>query len=235
MAQVVKNKKHLVEDDVSRRRRRGRGGGKRKNRRGGRGQIYGSALTQLRKDVGYVMSMLNVEDKYIDISATTTASSAAWGFVILNTMVRGTSATTRIGQSIRWVGNELRWSLTMNATGQLPQFVRIVLFVDKQPNAANATMTDVYPLGILTPRDVGNLNRFTILYERVLAMNPDGNECFVGDSIRTLSQYHTMFNTGNAGDITDITKNALYLMWCSSVALNLPSFGYNNRFIFVDN
>jgi len=230
MLQAMKNKRSLVQNDMGRakrRRRRGRNKGK------GRAQVYGQALGQLRKDVGMLFNFLNVEDKYIDISASAAAGTASWNFVILNTCNLGTTATTRNGQSIKWKGIELRWNCTMSTT-TANQFFRLVLFVDTQPNAANATITDLYPLGVLTPRNVGYLQRFSIFYERTFALNPASDTCFIGECVKQIPM-HTEFNTGNAGDITDITKNALYLAWYTSVAANPPTFAYNSRFVFIDN
>jgi hypothetical protein len=229
--QVVAGKRHLVNND----RKRGGGGRKRRRRRGGnsRLKVYSAAGNQIARDVRYLMSVVNVETKYIDISGSGAATNA-WSFVILNTMVQGTTPNTRVGQSVKWVGVEFRFSAVMSALNQTPQLFRLLLFVDHQPNAANATITDVYPTGIITPRTVGYLERFSILFERSFCLNPEGNESCLMDHISKYS-YHTEFNLLNNGNIGDITKNAYYYAYLTDAAANGATFSYNSRFVFVDN
>lgn len=230
--QTVSAKRHIVnnERNVLKRRSRKRAGKSGANKRW---NVYGKAGSQLVSDVKYLMSVINVEDKYVDISGSGAATNA-WQFVILNTMVQGTTPNTRIGQSIKWVGVEFRFSAVLNAANTLPQLFRLILFVDHQPNAANATITDVYPTGIITPRNVGYLERFTVLYEKVFALSPSNNGACVFDYI-SKHAFHTFFNLTNGGTIADITKNAYYYAYQTDAAANGATFSYNSRFVFVDN
>ncbi len=199
----------------------------------GRVEIYGGAISQLRKDVGYVMSLLNVEDKYIDSGATTTLS-AAWQLFLLNGCQLGTSSTTRIGQSVKLNSLCLKGFLTINAASTNVQSSRVVIFVDKQSNAAAPTATDIYPATVASQRVVSYLDRFTVLMDDWIILDPNAPS---GELvIRSLPLgLHVSYNTSSAGDITDITKCSLYMMLLSDAGSNFPTFVWTNRVGFVDN
>ncbi len=199
----------------------------------GRIEIYGSAINQLRKDVSYVMSMLNVEDKYIDTGATTTLSGA-WQLFLLNGCQLGTTATTRNGQSIKLHSLEFRAFLTMNGASTAVQSSRIVLFADKQSNAAAPTATDIYPAAVAGQRVVSYLDRFTIIRDEWFVLDPNApsGELLV---LSLPMNFHVSFNTGNVGDVTDITRNSIYMMVLSDAGANFPTLVWTNRLGFVDN
>ncbi len=211
-------------------RSRNRGGSSMKR---GRVQVYGAAYNQLKKDVGFVLSMLNVEDKYIDAGATTTMS-ASWQLFLLNGLQLGTTSTTRVGQSIKLNSVQFKAFITINALATLVQSCRVVMFVDKQANAAAPTATDVYPATVASNRVVSYLDRFTILFDEWVILDPNtpSGEILIKSS--SLS-HHVSFNTGNAGDITDITRNSFYIMFLSDAGSNFPAIVWTNRIGFVDN
>lgn len=227
MSQIASGKRSLVASGKR------KSGSKKPKNKPNRWNTYGKAGNQLVRDVKFLMSVINVEDKYIDISGSGAAANT-WNFVILNTMVQGTTPSTRIGQSIKWQGVEFRFSAVLNPLNTSPQLFRVILFVDHQPNAANATITDVYPTGVLAPRNVGYLQRFTVLKDLVFALSPSNNGASVFDYIATHS-YHTMFNLTNGGTIADITKNAYYYAYITDAAANGATLSYYSRFVFVDN
>lgn len=237
MQVIRKGGRSLVANDRSGKRKRKR---KPRVRRGGarrtpnRMQVYGGALNQLRKDIAQMYQFINTETKYVDISASAAVTAGAWNFVILNTMVQGTTASTRLGQSIRSHGLELRCSVLINAASLVPQGFRVVVFIDKQPNQANAVLTTIYPTGLLTPRTVSYVDRYSILFERTFTFSPNDNGMMLFDYIAKQT-WHTEYETSNVGTVADITKNALYLMWYSDQGANTPTFAYNSRYLFFDN
>jgi hypothetical protein len=230
---VRKGNRTLVAND-----KRKSGGKKRRNRKGGRkgGRVgvYAAAGNQLYRDVKWLMAMVNVEDKYIDTSGSP-AMANAWTYVLLNPISQGTTPVTRVGQSVKCVGLELRANVFVSAASTaIGQTVRIMLFIDKQPNAAAPGAADIYPAGSLTPRVVGYIDRFGIMFERTYALNNVNNTIFTFDYIARQS-WHEEFNTGNAGTIADITKNALYLGYYTDQSANFPTISYNARYVYVDN
>ncbi len=223
--------RNLVSDDknVGRKRKTRAFKPKRKSRLA----IYGAAGSQLMRDVRYLMSVINVEDKYVDNSATATLS-ASWQSACLNALSQGTNSSQRLGQSVKVIGVEFRYTLANNAAATVPVNIRVVLVRDKQANTAAPTFTNIYPVDVTSPRVVGYLDRFKV----------DIEECSTLDNVGTQGQYrshvfrdqwHILFNSGNPGTIADIITNSYYIGYVCDAAANFPSITYTCRVIFVDN
>jgi hypothetical protein len=225
--------KSRITSDSARRSSKGSRGGKRKPQARGRVEIYGGAINQLRKDVGYVISVLNVEDKYIDTGATTTLSNA-WQLFLLNGCSLGTTSITRNGQSVKLNSLEFRSFITIASASTTVQSSRMVIFVDKQSNAAAPTATDIYPATVASQRVVSYLDRFNILLDEWIILDPNTPSGEI--VIKSIAlNHHVSFNTSNNGDITDITKGSLYLAFLSDAGSNFPAVVWTNRVGFVDN
>ncbi len=222
--------KSQVHNDVNKRNKRKKPRGKKQP---GRMKIYGSAYNQLRSDVGYIMSLLNTETKYVD-SAFSVSFTGSWQIQLLNGISLGTSSTTRTGQSVKAVGLEGKFFVTLNPLSTAIQSYRIVILQDKQTNATAVTPTDVYLASPVSPRTVAYLDRFTILWEKWAIIEPDWPTGEIEQFSRSLN-FHVDFNTGNAGTVADITKNSVYMMWYSDAGANFGTLVYYTRFVFVDN
>jgi hypothetical protein len=176
---------------------------------------------------------VNVEEKYIDVTQTITLS-AAWQLQLLNGVTLGNTSITRNGQSIKLSGWEFKLFLTINAANTAPQSARIVVFIDKQSNAAAPTATDVYPATSSSFRTVGSIQRFTILYEKWLVLTPSNVSGLIDSLSRELTN-HVEYNTGNAGTIADIVSNSIYVMAYSDAGANFPALVTSSRITFIDN
>jgi len=222
---------NLMKSDA-RSRRRKRGGGKKKR---GRMEVYGSALGQLRKDVSSIYRMLNVEDKHIDVTASVVSSAVTWTQVLFNACQQGTSATTRIGQSIKCSGIEVRFSCQQLAAQGFAEILRFVVFIDHQADATLATPLFVYPATTVAARTDGYVEQYTVLYDECVNLSPGGQDVYSGKFI-SRQNFHVAFNTGNAGTIADINTNAIYFMFVNpNVAAAFATVNYFLRFIFIDN
>jgi len=179
------------------------------------------------------MSRINTETKYVDTQALL-AMTGSWQLVLLNGLALGVSSLTRNGQSIKSSGIEARFFVTYNPAATAVSSYRMVVFCDKQPNAAAPTATDVYLASSVAPRTVGYMDRFTILWEKWALLDLEFPTGELEQFSKTI-QFHVEFNTGGAGDITDITKNSIYFMVYSDAGTNFPSVRYWIRYTFVDN
>lgn len=230
MPGVKRNDRNLVNSD----RRKSGGKRRKKGRMKGRGRIaYGKVASQVAGDVRWLMSVINVEDKYVD-SVFSGAFAAGYAGQLLNGLSLGTSSITRNGQSVKCVGIEFRYNVVYNVLSTAPSLSRVILFIDKQPNAVAPTFTDVYTNDVNAPRTVSYVDRFTILFDDYITLN------FCSDQIvyrhHTFNQnWHEEFNTGNAGTIADITKNSLYIAYFSAAGANFPVLNYYSRYVFTDN
>lgn len=193
-------------------------------------------VAKLARDVNYLRSVVNVEKKYIDVSATPTSSTTV-AFVLLNGLVTGSTATSRLGQSIKMISvyPNLFWSINAAAA---TTYVRVIIFIDKQANGAAPAGNDllVTSTSVLSPLAIANSRRFKVLMDIRKTLSLNGNEIVRYKRFRKL-QTHVEFNTGNAGTIADIQTNSLYLMHMSDqpAGMNVPTFSYNVRTRFIDN
>ncbi len=224
--------RNLVSDDKNVGRKRNKRSFKQKTRNSRLG-IYGAAGTQLMKDVRYLMSVINVEDKYVDNNATATLSGA-WQISLLNGLLQGTNSSQRMGQSVKVIGVEFRYTLANNAAATLPVNVRVVLARDKQANTAAPTFTNIYPVDVTAPRVVGYLERFTLDVEECTTLDNVGTQGIYRSHVFR-DQWHIQFNSGNAGTIADIVTNSYYIGYVCDATINFPSITYTCRVIYVDN
>lgn len=191
-------------------------------------------VAKLARDVYYLKSIVNVEKKYLDTTASTTSVQGG-GFLLLNGLVQGTSATTRLGQSIKMISvyPNIFWTINAAAT---TTYCRMIIFIDKQPNGAAPIQSDILSAvnSVLAPMNVGNSKRFKILMDKRLQLSINGNEIVKYKRFRKLAT-HTEYNTGNTGGIADIQTNSIYLYHMSDQTVNAPTFSYNVRLRFIDN
>ncbi len=179
------------------------------------------------------MSVVNVEDKYIDTTDSGLTVTTTPNLTLLNGCAPGSSSVTRNGQSIKANGLDIR--LRCRRLTGTQQYLRVMIIVDKQPNGAIFSSADVLtsndPAGL---RNVGYLSRFTILHDEVFSLSSSGQDTYF-KSIHIPASFHVRFNTGTAGTIADITDNSVYAMVLSTDATNGPAYTANYRFWFVDN
>lgn len=194
---------------------------------------YGQIGSKIWRDVRYLKSIINVERKYLDKTASTTYNSSG-ATTSLVTMALGDTASTRDGQSIKCVYSLLTGYATINASAT-QTVVRIMLIYDSQPNAAAAafaaflTATDV-----VSPILISNGARFRVLMDRRLSLSINGDEIKHFKRYMKLN-FHVKYNTGNNGDITDVTTGNYFIAIVSNEATNAPTVTWNHRLRFIDN
>lgn len=191
-------------------------------------------VSKLARDVNYLRSVVNVERKYIDITATTTSTSTA-ALVLLNGLSQGTSAITRNGQSIKMTSIFFHGLWTINASAATT-IGRVLIILDTQANGAAPAAADVLvsPSAVLSPLVIGNGKRFIVLSDIRVSLSINGTEIIRRKKFMKCG-YHVKFNTGNAGTIADIQTNSLYMLHVSDNGVNAPSYAYWVRTRFVDN
>jgi len=134
-----------------------------------------------------------------------------WTFTLLNAMVQGTIQGTRIGRQI-WMSH-----LTFS-TGAPTVNTRMCLVYDKQSNGAAMTGLDVFQEqdDIRSPPNWDNRERFDILMDSLYDVNE--NDYWPISYPCVPIQRTTSYNSGNAGDITDIASGALWIGWYTANA-----------------
>ncbi len=196
-------------------------------------QIYGAAGKQAMRDLGYLRRFINTELHFNDVTASTTSTTTP-ALVLLNGLSLGDTASTRTGQSIKMDRLDFRFQLAVNATS-IVNFVRVLVILDKQTNAAAPTAADLLVASTpLSPYTFGSQNRFVCLYDEVFALSTYGPGALTIASSLGANQ-HVIYNTGNTGTVADIVSNSLYMMHLSDQVANPPALSYYSRVWFVDN
>jgi hypothetical protein len=197
---------------------------------------YPNMLGKVIKDVNYIRKLINVEDKYIDSTATINPSSTA-SLVLLNGMTTGTSAVTRNGQSIKSVSLSGSFLLSINQSANTT-FVRTLIVMDTQANGAVFAASDLFVVtaSVLSQYLVAYERRFKVLFDKVVTVSLGGPEsCLSAINCMNTCNFHVEYNLGTAGTIADIAKNSLYLVVYSDQTTNTPAYSYSLRYLFVDN
>lgn len=141
-------------------------------------------------------------------------------FILLNSMVQGTSTGTRIGGKVNFINVEVRATYYpgIPTSGNTPNSqVRFVMVYDKQTNGANPVLFDLF--GITAPQFCDSFNpnstpeRFLILFDHIceVASSSDDadREVPVSFVLKKKVKLQTLF-VGNAGNVTDITIGGIF-------------------------
>lgn len=174
-------------------------------------------------------NFLKGERKYLDTTINTEADSTG-ASLLLNGMGLGNTASTRVGQQILITSLEIRLQLKHDQATD--GGCRIMVMVDKQANGVAFGVTDVlasaHPSAL---RNLGNRKRFRCYLDRVIHV---GSSAFY-EGYRNMFKFIRFkrglivdYNTGNAGTIADIARNALNLVIVSQLAnpAGVPVTGY---------
>lgn len=162
-----------------------------------------------------------MEWKFLDTAVNMTVSTSG-ALTLLNGLVPGTGAQQRVGQNIRLMTLELRLLNFVTAATGTDQVHRIAVVLDKQCNAAAMTgaqylnTATIYGLRLLE-----NRKRFKTYLDKCVYLNASaepGAGCYWHSYIKFRRPVTVEYNTGNAGTITDIVSNSLYLYGIGSQA-----------------
>ncbi len=184
-----------------------------------------------------VKALLNVEYKSHTVTAAALAITDSASATNLTLLVQGDTDITRDGSQVKFTSLRFGFTLKSNASATRTN-VRIMLVHDKQTNQAQATATQVLqdstPIdAIISAYNIDNVSRFNILYDKVFSLDPS--------YIPTLSRVvHKKLNLkvrydANAGDVTDLTQDSIFLIMVSDQVTNDPTISHQIRLRYLDN
>jgi len=174
------------------------------------------------------------ERKVYDINSTTYNVSTTGTFTLLAVPTPGTDMTGRIGRKIvlkscfirGHIGTEASRNTAIDDVIVPATMVRMILLVDCQPNGSVPSTTDLLKESTPTSQlNLDNRDRFKILLDKQWVFDPlyfNNNATFALASASrqqvAFKKYkklgvETIFNSGSAGTIADITSGALYMFW----------------------
>jgi len=157
--------------------------------------------------------------------------------VLLNGLVPGSTATTRIGRKVILKSLLFRYRINTIATTVGGSPVRFLIVYDKQANATAPTILDVLEADDFTsPNNLSNRDRFVTLCDHMAApVSQNGNQS-IADVVYKPLNLETMFNDGVAGTIGDITTGSIYFFYAQTAGITVtPSqFEWDFRIRFSD-
>lgn len=207
---------------------------RRRYRRPTRGKVYGAAFSQLARDVSKLKGMLNVEYKSKDVAVSETPNTT--GTVIyLNDIAGNDSLAGRDGLQVRLKSLQMRLTSEVNVS-DVDTFVRIMVVIDKQPQGALPSITDILEsTSITSVRNLSFRKRFVILKDTVQKLRSGA----VSNNIQFMRLYKrldmkSIYNSTGSG-ISNIESNGLFLVLFSDEATNPPTISGTTRVRYLDN
>jgi len=201
-----------------------------------------SAVSRQAKRVGGWASPAGPELKFVDTSqnavGTLNSNFAAPGATnLMNGLVPGTDASTRIGRKVTIKSIYVRWTFQLGAGSTGGASHRILIVYDKQANATAPGITD-----ILTSNDfnqtnnLSNRDRFVTVADVLVDPISATGEFARSGVIYKKVNLETMFNAGSAGTIADITSGSLYIVVAQSgtIATTASTFLARTRVRYTD-
>lgn len=177
------------------------------------------------------------EWKYIDTIQLATASVSAGALTLINGCTQGDGPSNREGTQIFIKSIQVRLRSEFNALDASAGPMRFVIIQDKQPNGAAPTVGNIYSTataGVIDAlRNLDNRKRFKILADRTYVMSQNGTPGFQ-DDIYLKKPITVQYNSGNAGVVSDISSNSVYILVASDQAANGPFTAFYARVRFTE-
>ncbi len=198
--------------------------------------VYGDAQKALAM-VKSVKRLINVEVKNFDTQLTNTAVTDAIGITQLTNIPQGDTRSTRDGAQCKMIGLELNFAISMHASAFNTQF-RLIVVLDKQTNQAvylaADLLDDITPFdSIISPRNLDNMKRFAVLYDRTFAFHVGGTNSFI---VRKYIKKEVLLRyDASTSTIADLTQNSLSILTVATEPANDPGFTLHARIRYVDN
>jgi len=171
------------------------------------------------------------ELNFLDVVLNTTHVDSTASFTLLNGMLPGSDANTRLGRKIHIKSVQIKGNVSATAvapaTGGAIIRCKTALVYDKQANASTANFNNVWDNStavtnpnVTTMRNISNADRFVILWDDTADIDIDYSGTAVNhsaNSVHALDYYRkcnleTQYNTSATGDISGIATGAFFLV-----------------------
>lgn len=184
------------------------------------------------RSYGYRNIMKSAERKYTDIVSSVNVSSTAT-LTLLNGLFVGDTSTSRDGQTVRFVSLVADFYTEMS-NAAFASNVRILIFMDRQANAAAPAVLDVLLTSSANAMmNLDNMYRFKVIKDYKFCLSSTGACCNRRRMFIPLS-FNTRYDVSSNGDITDIRTGSLYVLFVSDEPTNTPMCFYSIRLRYYD-
>ncbi len=221
---------------------RGKRGYKNNNGRRGRSRryannrynfTYGNVLDKVIGDVARLKGLVNTEFKVLDTPLNGAVTSTMI-VQLLNGMIIGDDFDERDGRMIRIKSVLIKFKWFQNQSAVDTAF-RVMVIIDKQPNGVLLTVAEILLSSSMHGmKNLDNRKRLVILMDKVFTMSITGKQNGFYKWYKKLDM-KTVYDASVAGDITDISTNALYICFMSDEPTNAPTIHRTMRIRFIDN
>lgn len=198
----------------------------------------GSVAT-IAKTVSGIVSMINVEDKYVDTALSASITSVSHYAVALNAIAQGADVNQRNGNKVldKYIQLNLRLFLDSTASATQTNTLRLVVVIDKKPQIGALTWNTVYvpndDVAAFIDKDTAG-DRIVILKDYRTTFSGGERRLIYKKFYMSLARLHTQY-TGSGS--TAFETGALYLLAISDVTGLSPAVHLvgNSRFAYMDN
>lgn len=195
-------------------------------------------VATIAKTVSGIVSMINVEDKFIDTTLNFDSSAGTPQFgIVLNQIAQGADVNQRNGNKVldKYLQVNLRMFLDATATALATQTLRIVILIDKKPQIGALTFPLIYGTnveGLINKNTMGD--RIVVLRDMKMVFSGGNNRLYYKKLYIPLSRLHTQYTGSGA---TAYESGTLYLLGYTDVAGLSPDVHIRgfSRFAYMDN
>jgi len=197
----------------------------------------------------FAASVLNVEKKYFDTSQSSQVDNTNLP-VNQCLMAQGTTATTRIGNSVKLKSMQTRFSIYQVPANTNPCHVRCIIYQDTSkstyttPAVADILEVNSTTFVSISPYSMNEPGRWKILLDKTMMLSPYGQD----GSYHHFDFFHKFGSTNKKGEAydhlqwdetgsgqADMRGYPIYILTLSDDATNGPLVQYYNRLRFIDN
>lgn len=178
--------------------------------------------------------MLNVEVKNFDYnqSGALNPMSTATPYII-NCPGQGDTAETRDGNSVKMLGQYIRYNIDFTTAGHR---ARVILFKMNASNGASPTLTEVleFPTNFDSFRNLTETRRIKVLYDKIHTASTDRGLTATGKIARKMG-HHIKFNSATGSDWASIEYGGLGLVVFNDQSTDQGTISIVCRSRYVDN
>lgn len=204
--------------------------------------IYGSAATQLYKDVSTLKNLINVEFKYHDVNIVDQGMHTTGSSTYLNLIATGDLNNQRGGAQFRMKSLQINGVIKLPEADTASDMVRATLVLDTDPDGSTIDLTKLYDTTASVPyylahRNLDQRSRFVILKDWKFGLTPSGREIVPFKFYRKLD-IKTLYAQGTTtATVANLKNNALIMVLSGSQAsASTPSLmTFHSRIRYIDN
>lgn len=188
-------------------------------------------VKKVEKKVNRIASNIEDKVKFGGVATLTGIQSTVPYTVLLNGLSQGTDTGQRMGSEVNWKYIDLRifLGIATNAFRAESTF-RVMLVKEKPALGGSLSLTSLF--GSTQPESIDTYNydnrdfktRFMIFYDQVHRVDGIVFSKFI--NIKKRLNFKTNYSRGNAGDVTDIDTNSLWLLIFTDYPTDTTSLGY---------